>query len=425
MRPDRRPPAPLVLTLTLTLASTAMLAWATARVSAADGSGSVPSDPPFTALRTDGSAVTGRLRGLDARGSLVLAVDDKERSESIPVAALVKLTREGTPPPTSAAAGEGGIVLFPDGDRLHRSVIGPAGEATIEVQSFALGTLAVPLDSLLGLVLAPPVDPDASGVLTARVRDEPRAGEVLWLSNGDRLVGGLLGVDDKKVAFQANGSRLELDRSGVVAIGFDPKLATYPLPEGPFSELTLVDGSRLGVVSTQVEGGHLLATTRSGLAVKVPLAELAAVHPRNGAVAYLSDRAPTLDKYVSYLGPARPARPNLAVDGGPLRLGGRQYDRGIGTQSRSYLVYGLEPGVRRFQATVGVDDRAGPLGSVVFRVVVNGKDVYASPPMSAREAPRAVDVDVSGAKTLVLITDFGERGGVRDHADWVEARLVR
>jgi hypothetical protein len=81
--------------------------------------------------------------------------------------------------------------------------------------------------------------------------------------------------------------------------------------------------------------------------------------------------------------------------------------------------------VKRFQATVGVDDRAGPLGSVTFSVIVDGEERFVSPPMSVRDTPKAIDVDVSGAKTLVLRTDFGERGEVRDHADWVEARLVR
>ena len=80
---------------------------------------------------------------------------------------------------------------------------------------------------------------------------------------------------------------------------------------------------------------------------------------------------------------------------------------------------------RRFQALVGVDDRAGPLGSVVFRVNIDGKDRYVSDPLSLRDTPRTIDVDVSGGKILILFTEFGERGEVRDFADWVEARLIR
>ncbi|MGZ3334912.1 MAG: NPCBM/NEW2 domain-containing protein [Isosphaeraceae bacterium] len=48
-----------------------------------------------------------------------------------------------------------------------------------------------------------------------------------------------------------------------------------------------------------------------------------------------------------------------------------------------------------------------------------------TPPMSSRDAPFAIDIDISEAKLLILITEFGERGDVRDLADWVEARIIR
>ena len=389
----------------------------------ADGPGAVPSDPQYTALKTDGTTLSGRLRRLDIRGGVALAVDDAEKLEVIAAGSLVKLTREGGPP--QPVLESGGTVLFPEGDRLARGVIGPAGETTLEIQSSPLGTLAIPLDSILGLVLAPPLDADAAFALESRVRDEPRSTEVLWLANGDRVAGGLLGLNDKTVLFQPPSGKVELDRSGVVALGFDPKLVSYPKPSGPYLDLTFVDGSRLGVSSIQLEGNQVLATTRFGQAIKLPVGELAEVHALGSPIVYLSDLDPAGTKYVGYLGPVREVRRDRSVDGQPLRLAGKIYDRGLGTQSRSYLVYRLEPGVKRFQALVGLDDRAGPLGSVVFRVVVDKQERIATPPMSARDAPHPLDLDVAGAKTLVLITDFGDRGEVRDHADWVEARLIR
>jgi hypothetical protein len=387
----------------------------------ADGTDAVPSDPQFTALKTDGKTVSGRLRRLDAHG-VALAVDEKETKETIPGGMLVKLTRDGGLPP---APGEGGTVLFPDGDRLARGVIVAAGETSLEVQSEGLGTLAIPIDGILGLVFAPPTDPDAAFALESRVRTEPRSTEVVWLANGDRLAGGLLGLNDKTISFQPPSGRVELDRSGVVALGFDPKLVVYPRPAGPYLDLTLLDGSRLGTPEVHLEGGQLLATTRSGHPIKIPLGELAEVHARGGSVVYLSELEAAGAKYVSYLGPTREFRRDQAVDGQPIRLSGKVYGLGLGMQSKSYVVYRLPPGAKRFQALVGLDDRAGPLGSVVFRVYLDKEEKYTSPPMSARDAPRALDLDVGTAKTLVLIADFGERGEVRDHADWAEARLIR
>ena len=94
-------------------------------------------------------------------------------------------------------------------------------------------------------------------------------------------------------------------------------------------------------------------------------------------------------------------------------------------QSRTLLAYRIEPGDRRFQALVGVDERAGPSGSVVFRVLVDKEQRYKSQPLSHRDPPQAIDVDLAGGKFLILDTDFGERGNIRDFANWVEARLVR
>jgi hypothetical protein len=45
--------------------------------------------------------------------------------------------------------------------------------------------------------------------------------------------------------------------------------------------------------------------------------------------------------------------------------------------------------------------------------------------MTHHDAPKAVDVDLAGAKLLILTTEFGDRGDVRDLADWVEARIIR
>jgi hypothetical protein len=333
----------------------------------------------------------------------------------------VKLTRDGTPPPIPP---EGTLVLFPEGDRL-RGIIGVAGETALEVNTERLGELSIPLEAALGLVLSAPSEPEALNALITRIREEPRTSEVLWLANGDRLTGGLLAISAETIQMQAETGRVEVVRAGVTALAFDPALVAYPRPEGVFLDLTLADGSRLGATDLRIEKGHLLAKTRFGVTVRLPMTDLARVHVRGGPISYLSERDESAVRYVSYLGPTRSYRRDATVEGYPFLLTGQPYDRGLGTQSRTLLAYKLQSGDRRFQATVGVDDRAGPLGNVVFKVLADGKERFVSPPMSARDTPQPIDVDVAGARLLILMTEFGERGGVRDFADWVEARVVR
>jgi hypothetical protein len=261
--------------------------------------------------------------------------------------------------------------------------------------------------------------------LRDRVESEPRKSEVVWLNNGDRIEGSFVAMDERSIKLEVERKPLEIDRSTAVAVGFDPKLIRYPRPTGAFLEATLADGTRLGLTAIKLAEGNIEARTRFNKPVRFPAAELARLHARSSSVVYLTERDLPRAGYESYIGPTRPYRLDRAVDGQPIRLGGQAFDRGIGTQSRTLLAYPIQPGDRRFQALVGVDERAGPLGSVVFRVFVDRQERFNSRLMTDRDPPRPLDIDLTGGKILILATEFGERGNIRDLADWAEARIIR
>ena len=106
----------------------------------------------------------------------------------------------------------------------------------------------------------------------------------MWLSNGDRLSGGFLGWDERKIKMQVSGKPLEIERTGIVAVGFDPALVNYPRPKSGFLELTLKDGTRLGVTSARIDEGNVEATARFGQKVRFLLSELVGVHVRSPIV---------------------------------------------------------------------------------------------------------------------------------------------
>jgi hypothetical protein len=270
-----------------------------------------------------------------------------------------------------------------------------------------------------------PAENDALDALWDRVRLEPRKEEVVWLSNGDRLSGGFLGWDERKIKIQVNGKPLEVERTGITGVGFDTALVNYGRPKSGFLEVKLKDGTRLGVTSARVDESNVEATSRFGQKARFLLSELVSVHVRSPSYDYLTERKPARAAYFPYVGPIREFRVDRTVDGHQFELSGQAFDRGIGAQSRTLLAYRIEPGDRRFQALVGVDGRAGSLGSVVFRVLVDQKELFKTEPLSNRDAPQSIDVDVSGGKFLILDTSFGDRGNIRDLADWVEARIVR
>lgn len=380
----------------------------------------ISADSSFKALLIDGQTVSGRLVSLGP-GAIKL-VSAEGASHELPLNRLVKLTREVA---VKSPARDASHVILPEGDRIMRVSIQSSTETSLEIQSDVLGKLLIPLESILGLIFAGHTSASELDALRDQVRLEPRTAEVAWLANGDRITGGFLGLDENKIKLQVSGKPVEVDLAGVVALGFDPKLVSYPRPGSDFLELSLKDGTRIGVSDAKIEEGSILATTRLGATIKFPAVELISVHSRSAAIVYLSERKPIRDQYLSYVGPTRPYRIDRTVDGHLFRVGGQAFDRGLGTQSATFLAYKVEPGDRRFQALVGVDERAGPLGSVVFRVLVDGKEQFKTPALTDHDPPRPVDVDLAGARYFVLVTEFGDRGDVRDLADWVEARVVR
>jgi alpha-galactosidase len=115
------------------------------------------------------------------------------------------------------------------------------------------------------------------------------------------------------------------------------------------------------------------------------------------------------------------ARKDLSVDGNPLRIGGQAFKKGLGTHADSILYVQLDGGSRKFNAMVGVDDEGAQPGTVEFRILGDGKDLYKSGMMRKGETAKQVDIDVSGVKMLALTVNGGADGINYDHADWADA----
>ncbi|MBI4623092.1 MAG: NPCBM/NEW2 domain-containing protein [Verrucomicrobia bacterium] len=117
-------------------------------------------------------------------------------------------------------------------------------------------------------------------------------------------------------------------------------------------------------------------------------------------------------------------RINRSSGGQPLSIGGKRFERGVGTHANSSYRLLLKGGTERFHASVGVDDAAGGAGSVVFLVIADGKRVFSSGTMKSGQPARKVDVDLRGVRTLLLsVSDAGD-GVSFDHANWAEARFT-
>jgi hypothetical protein len=148
-----------------------------------------------------------------------------------------------------------------------------------------------------------------------------------------------------------------------------------------------------------------------------------------GGFAYLSDLEPADYRHVPYLDIAWPYERDRSVSGGPLEVGGKRYLKGLGMHSAARLTYKLEGQYKTFAAEAAIDDSAGPRGSVVFGVYVlrdaKWQPAFTSEIVRGGDPPQSVSVDLVGADAITLLVDFADRGDELDHADWLDARLIR
>jgi alpha-galactosidase len=112
-----------------------------------------------------------------------------------------------------------------------------------------------------------------------------------------------------------------------------------------------------------------------------------------------------------------------SVSGQPLTLRGKVYPHGVGSHTPAEIRIPVAGGALRFVATVGIDDEVGSRGSARILVQVDGKQVARTAMLTGGGALAELDVDLKGAKELVLtLSDEGDNDS--DHLDLANAQLV-
>ncbi|RKS80734.1 parallel beta-helix repeat protein [Motilibacter peucedani] len=112
-----------------------------------------------------------------------------------------------------------------------------------------------------------------------------------------------------------------------------------------------------------------------------------------------------------------------AHDGGSLRVDGTTYRSGFGTNSDSSMSFDLPAGCTKLSARVGVDDEVGRRGTVTFQVWVDGDKRYQSGLVQGGDPALSLTTDVSGGRSVTLVTTSAGDGIDYDHGDWLNPTL--
>jgi hypothetical protein len=292
------------------------------------------------------------------------------------------------------------------------------------------GQMKAALDQLRGVLFAVPQDLQRRDRLIDRIVGSDSTTDVVILDNGDVLRGLLLGLADDRLSFQTNEARLEIETGRITALIFNPKLVKKP----PSADLRMVagfrDGSRLVAGSWRPGLRGVAFLTVGGLEVAAESSQLVSLQPLGGAVTYLSDLPIANYRHRPYLSIDWPCKLDRNVTGGRLRCGGQPYDKGLGLHSVAVLTYRLDGDYRRFEAELGIDDSTKGRGSVEVRIYADDGSGKWQPKLTSKtirggDRPEPIAVDVRDAKRLSIIVDLADRGDELDHANLLDARLIR
>ncbi len=374
-----------------------------------------------TIVPVQGERFSGRLLGVDADWNVRLRVGDEERQ--LPAADLVTYGALADPVVRAGSAAQGAHLVLADGGLLVADVL-KTHDDKLKVYSFLFGEVDIPLERLSAVLFQPSSEPGRRDALLNNLLSDDAETDRLMVADGETLNGAITSVNESEIEFNPGSGPVKIKAARVAALAFNPKLADRAPRPGFRAMVGFSDGGRLLAASLVVDQGALRLKDTRGLTWETEAKHLVCLQPLGGRVTYLSDLKALDYRHIPFLSLAWPFHTDRNALGTSLRSRGVTYLKGLGLHSTSRVTYELKRPYRRFEADAAIDEASGELGSVTFRVYVDGEQRYRSPTVRGGAAPTPVSVDLSGARRMSLVVDFAERGDEQDQADWLNARLI-
>jgi hypothetical protein len=367
----------------------------------------------------DGQPAKARFVEADAQGQWTFAVGTTQRKWL-----AGEVVRWGIVPEPA----RGPVVVFTNGGLMPGEPLRiDAGRLTLRSEEF--GDVLISLESLAGIALLWPAQPAQQDRLADRLIETKGTADRVLLANGDQMDATVSDLGSRAVRLDGDTGPIDLPRDRVRAIAFNPALRAAMAKTAASTWVGWADGTLL-VVDRLLAADSTVRFVPAGANANSPpwtakIERLVFLQPIGGRAVYLSDRAADEYQHVPFLDLAWPYHNDRNVLGERPRAGGRTYLKGLGVHSAARLTYALDQPFEGFEASLAIDDAAGGGGSVQCEVLVDGHRRWTSGPIRGHQRPVPVRVDLTGAKRLELVVDFGERGDQLDYVDWLDARLIR
>jgi hypothetical protein len=286
-----------------------------------------------------------------------------------------------------------------------------AKEAELELTS---GTaVKVPVASVLSFV-RDAGDDNIKKQWAAAQDDRRRQDRIFVLQEG--VLKGLPGVmgeiDEKKqtVKFKLDTGEIEPKLDKIAAL----QLVRTDLPAAQsLCKVIDVDGNVLVASKLAYSGGPLTVTTPFGAKVALDLSKVAKLDFNFGRLTYLSDLDAKMSE-TAFLGGFNPVRKDANLDGNPIILQDKKYEKGLSMYAGVDLEYNLGGKYKDFKALLGVDTRIAEegQGNVTVTIYCDGEKRSSFDVSVKAPTPIAVNVkDVQKLKIVVRGSNFTNFSG--------------
>jgi hypothetical protein len=380
---------------------------------------------------SDGSRLTGHL-GVVTSEQVVIEREGQQQEFPIRQLSHVRFQTRSTVPQQTPVM----EAVLTDGSRLMLGNFHSSKGLAVLDWLGESAPLSIPERSLQSVRLQP-----LEGALLQSwetMRRTPTRADVVVIQKDNQLrqVEGLIGgLDDVSVKFQFDGQWIDVRREKVAGLLYlTPAAQLRPSR----AQLTTLDGSRLELLDFQraADSSALSLATPNATQLSVALDRIQQLDFAALSTVYLSDVEADPQQVTPYVQVAAIAeaqqkwfapQADRRVSRQPLVIRGegteQSFAKGLGLHSRTELGYRLAGQFRRFLATAFVDETGGP-GRVTLVISADGAERFRET-LAVGDAPREIDLDLSGVNRLQILVDYGDQSDQGDQLSLCDARFLK
>lgn len=391
-----------------------------------------PHSPRMDLWLTTGERITGQLAEMNDK-QLRLRVGDHDRV--VPVWSVWQIS---VAPATTRPSRPRFWLHLTNGDRLGVSSVTLTDESLefhVPTDEQPELTRKVGMEFLAGVQFLRPGTSwrtdESEWRLIASQREKS---DLVVLRNGDRLTGEVEEIGTSSMELKGSTGKQAFEWPAVSGLLLNPDLAEVPPPAKQGWVVLLSDDSWITATGIEVaaEGGLTLRGVPS-LELSIPWSSIRWMSPWGSGAVPLSQLPIAEQQHAPCLGESGKAVRDRNMRGLPLRHSAGMtlpapvsnqesipsptvWPRGLGLTSGMTVRWDLNQKYRSFQCGFGLDATAGPEGHAVVRLMVDDRPSRSIDLRSGEMLVMETMLDLTGAKSLTIMTDYGENA---DASDWL------